>query len=375
MPENPEQWRRDDARFKFVTAAHHFLATVMPFRDGESRTALGSFLDSATRTTLPTPELDAVLLRTLAILDRHAGGRLPSMVEQYVATAFRRSTVLARFRECVENVLRYRGIGDRLVQRGIAIIERQYSDSTLSAKAVADALSTRPERLAAAFHAQTGMNGREYLRNLRLDRAAALLLTSNNSVKEVWAAVGYNHASNFDHDFHSRFGISPRQYRARGTHPETVVNAVDRALRPVGAGRAAGSPQTVLVIDDDSGSRVTIGRYLELEGFGVIPAENGEEGLLQATRTRPHAVLLDYRLPDIDGLEWLHLFRRGQPTTPVVMFTADWDLEQKLDELTALGATFLSKLCDLEDVRDTLRACTLKVVVRSTATGGRPTNG
>ncbi len=65
-------------------------------------------------------------------------------------------------------------------------------------------------------------------------------------------------------------------------------------------------------------------------------------------------MLLDYHLPVIDGSEWLRLFRARQPKTRVVMFSADWNLEEKLNTLTALDATFLSKLCDLEDVRDAL---------------------
>jgi AraC-like DNA-binding protein/ActR/RegA family two-component response regulator len=344
----------EDVRFRIVTAAHHFVADAIPFRDGDSRAALDAFLRIAGSTLLPTPELDAVLLRTLALLDRHTGGRLPTMVEHYLSKAYVRSTMLARFQQCVEDVLRYRGIGDPLVQRAIAIFERRYADPTVSAKVVANALGTRPERLAAAFDAQTGMTAAEYLRNLRLDRAAALLLGSDRSVKEVWAAVGYNHASNFDHAFRDRFGQSPRQYRTRGICADQTRPAADRLLQADVAGRADGDARKVLIIDDDRGTRETIGRYLKLQGYCVTGAENGKDGLVAADRTKPAIILLDYRLSDIDGLDWLRLFRSQQAKTPVVMFSADWDLEWKLEELSTLGATFLSKLCDLEDLRDAL---------------------
>jgi len=345
---------RDDARFKFVAAAHHFIADAIPFRDGASHAALGTFLKSAESAHLATPELDAVLLRTLAILDRHTAGRLPTMVEHYLSAALARSTVLKRFQECVEDVLRYRGIGSRVVQRAIAVIERQYSDSILSAKVISDALSMTPERLAAAFTAQTGMNTAKYLRNFRLDRAVALLQSSDKSVKEVWAAVGYNHASNFDHDFRDRFGQSPRQFRTRGVFAHSDRPVADHLPPAAISGRVSDDARTILIIDDDRGSRETIGRYLDLEGYRVTSVENGAEGLIEAEHHKPDAVLLDYHLPDIDGLEWLRRFRSRRPKTRVVMFSADWDLEGKLDELTALDATFLSKLCDLEDVRDAL---------------------
>jgi len=343
-----------DVRFKIVTAAHHFVADVIPFREGDSHAALEVFLEIAAITNLTTPELDAVLLRTLALLDRHTGGRLPTMVERYLSAPLDRSTMLERFRDCVADVLRYRGIGDPLVQRAIALIDRQYGDSTMSARTLADALGIRPERLAAAFKVQTGVNATEYLRHLRLDHAAALLLASDKSVKEVWAAAGYNHASNFDHDFRDRFGESPRQHRARGIRAHPAGPAADRLPHTDSAGCTDGGSRTVLIVDDDLGSRETIGRYLEREGYRVICADNGKDGLLEADRSRPAVVLLDYRLPDIDGLEWLRRFRSRQSTTPVVMFSADWDLECRRDELSALGATFLSKLCDLEDVCEAL---------------------
>jgi AraC-like DNA-binding protein/CheY-like chemotaxis protein len=361
--------RSADVRFTIVTAAHHFVADAIPFREGDSHTALDVFLGIASRTDLTTPELDAVLLRTLALLDRHTGGRLPTMVERYLSTPLDRSTMLEKFRDCVTDVLRYRGIGDPLVQRAIAMIDRQYGDSTVSAKTLADALGIRPERLAAAFKAQTGVLATEYLRRLRLDHAAALLLASDKSVKEVWAAAGYNHASNFDHDFRDRFGESPSQHRARGIRAHPTEPAADRPQTDP-AGRTDGSSRTVLIVDDDRGSRETIGRYLEREGYRVICAGNGSDGLREADRTGPAAVLLDYRLPDIDGLEWLRLFRSRQPKTPVVMFSADWDLECKLGELSALGATFLSKLCDLEDVGEALAG---RWVTRPPTSSHRPT--
>ena len=352
--------QRSEALLALVTAAQNFVSAAVPFRAPDSRNALATFLAGATNIALPSQELDAVLIRTLALLDRHSGGRLPTMVERYVTAATNRSAILTQFRECVEDVLRYRGIGDPLVQRAIAIIEARYADSHLTARLIAEMVNARPERLAASFNTQMGKNVTEYLRGVRLDCAAASLVTTDKSVKEVWAAVGYGHAANFDHDFHERFGESPRQYRARGI--QVTSPAADA---PFEAGVLAPPPRQrtsrgrVLIIDDDAGTRETVARFLKLQGYAVNVAEDGEGGLGQAARTLPNVVLLDYHLPDVDGLVCLRELRERIPGVAVVMFTADWDLESRIGEFSALGATFLSKLCDLDDVERALAVATV----------------
>lgn len=343
--------RHSEALFDFVTAAHNFVTAAVPLRAPDSRNALAAFLDGAGNTCLPSYDLDAVLLRTLALLDRHTGGRLPTMVERYLAADAKRSAMLTRFRECVEDVLRYRGIGDPIVQRAIAVIDARYMDSHLTAKLIAEMVGTRPERLAAAFNRQTGMNVTEYLRQVRLDRAAASLVTTDKTIKEVWVAVGYSHAANFDHDFLERFGESPRRYRTRGIRSQPLsVDASCESGVPGYPARRVTSRGSVLIIDDDLGTRETVGRFLNLQGYSVSVAEDGAHGLREARVRLPNFVLLDYHLPDIDGLDCLRALRQQTPNAAIVVFTADWDVESRIQELSAFGATFLSKPSDLEDV-------------------------
>ena len=77
----------------------------------------------------------------------------------------------------------------------------------------------------------------------------------------------------------------------------------------------------VLVVDDEPMVREVLQRYLELEGFEVTTAEDGEAALASFVDDRPHLVLLDLMLPRIDGLE---VFRRmrADASTPVIMLTA-----------------------------------------------------
>jgi DNA-binding response OmpR family regulator len=77
----------------------------------------------------------------------------------------------------------------------------------------------------------------------------------------------------------------------------------------------------VLVVDDEPMVRDVLERYLELEGFEVATAEDGESALSCFAADPPQLVLLDLMLPRIDGLE---VFRRMRATasTPVIMLTA-----------------------------------------------------
>jgi len=78
---------------------------------------------------------------------------------------------------------------------------------------VAAAVRLHPNHVSRLFQQQLGQGFSSYLADLRLRRAADLLTRTNLSVKEVAAAVGFGHASNFYRRFVDRFGVSPREYR------------------------------------------------------------------------------------------------------------------------------------------------------------------
>ncbi len=81
---------------------------------------------------------------------------------------------------------------------------------------------------------------------------------------------------------------------------------------------------TVLVIDDEKDILKLLQYNLEKEGYQVIAAKTGEEGLELARSKRPSAILLDLMLPGIDGLEVCRLLRSHSATQaiPVIMLTA-----------------------------------------------------
>ena len=76
----------------------------------------------------------------------------------------------------------------------------------------------------------------------------------------------------------------------------------------------------VLVIEDDDSIREIVTRVLEDEGFTVVSAVNGLRGLEKFLKTTPDLVLLDVKMPEMDGWETLQNIRKVSET-PVVMLT------------------------------------------------------
>lgn len=81
----------------------------------------------------------------------------------------------------------------------------------------------------------------------------------------------------------------------------------------------------VLYIEDNKDNMTLVKRVLEVEGYEVIGAENGAEGLAKARSLRPDLVITDINLPDIDGYEITETLKRETKTAhiPVIAMTAN----------------------------------------------------
>jgi len=92
---------------------------------------------------------------------------------------------------------------------------------------------------------------------------------------------------------------------------------------------------------------------LRLEGYQVRTAVNAETGLREAEQSHPDAIILDLRMPLIDGLGFLRRLRTydHQRKTPVAIVTGDYFLDEAVaNELQALGAELRFKPLWLEDL-------------------------
>ena len=97
--------------------------------------------------------------------------------------------------------------------------------------------------------------------------------------------------------------------------------------------------KTVLIIEDEADIRYFASRVLELEGYCILGAESGEEGLKLVRESQVSLVLLDLRLPGIDGWAVLEQMK-AEPelsTIPVIVFTASAAVPQQ-DRALSMGA-------------------------------------
>ena len=109
----------------------------------------------------------------------------------------------------------------------------------------------------------------------------------------------------------------------------------------------------ILIVDDDEGVTQTFARMLRLEGYQVHTAVNAENGLRAAEESQPDAIILDLRMPLVDGLGFLRRLRarHEQRSTPVAIVTGDYFLDDAVStELRQLGAELRFKPLWLEDL-------------------------
>jgi DNA-binding response OmpR family regulator len=106
-------------------------------------------------------------------------------------------------------------------------------------------------------------------------------------------------------------------------------------------------------VDDDVSVTDTFSRMLRLEGYEVWAALSADEGLNLAQTHRPHAVILDLRMPLTSGLQFLRAVRAipGLTNTPVAIVTGDYYLDDAhANEIKALGAELRYKPLWLEEL-------------------------
>lgn len=112
---------------------------------------------------------------------------------------------------------------------------------------------------------------------------------------------------------------------------------------------------SILIMDDAAFSRRMIRKALQKEGYEMLEAGNGREGLEMISTHNPDCVLTDLLMPDIDGFGVLRALHEQGSKTPVIVISADiqeWARSQCL-ELGAAG--FINKPLKEDELRNTVR--------------------
>lgn len=108
--------------------------------------------------------------------------------------------------------------------------------------------------------------------------------------------------------------------------------------------------KTILIADDDKAIRRTLELHLSEEGFAVLTAADGQAAVDQAVRPEVDLVLLDLRLPELDGFEVLNIITEKRPALPVVMITAYDDMQTAIKAIRLGAIDHLGKPVDLDQL-------------------------
>ncbi len=87
--------------------------------------------------------------------------------------------------------------------------------------------------------------------------------------------------------------------------------------------------QTIMVVDDEKRLVSLVQSYLHQSGYRVVTASNGREALAAAERERPDLIILDLMMPEMDGNEFMEIYRRTH-NTPIILLTARVEEEEQV---------------------------------------------
>jgi two-component system cell cycle response regulator DivK len=115
-------------------------------------------------------------------------------------------------------------------------------------------------------------------------------------------------------------------------------------------------PPSILYIEDDLANRTLVKRILEAEGYRVLEAGSGIEGLEIARDERPALIFVDISMPDIDGYEVTRQLRRmdGVRGTPIVALTANVMKGDREKSLEAGCTDYIQKPLDVDKLPSTV---------------------
>jgi CheY-like chemotaxis protein len=115
--------------------------------------------------------------------------------------------------------------------------------------------------------------------------------------------------------------------------------------------------RTVLVIEDEAPLRANLARILSAEGFRVVTAADGDEGIARAREARPDLVICDILMPRMDGFGVLAALRSGPETAalPFIFLTASADKEDLARGLSSGANEYVTKPFRIADLLAAVR--------------------
>jgi DNA-binding NtrC family response regulator len=107
---------------------------------------------------------------------------------------------------------------------------------------------------------------------------------------------------------------------------------------------------TVLLVDDDDAFRNVLSGELQRMGFAVTAVPSAAEAIRRVSEREPDIVLLDLRLPDMNGLDVLRRIREKCPTTDVIMLTGHGTIDTAIESIRMGAFDYIAKPCPLDEL-------------------------
>jgi DNA-binding response OmpR family regulator len=111
----------------------------------------------------------------------------------------------------------------------------------------------------------------------------------------------------------------------------------------------------ILVVDDKASVRALVKDYLLEKGFRVVTAENGREALFVARHEKPDLILLDIMMPEMDGYEFIPVYRK-EANTPIILLTAKLEESDKVVGLELGADDYVTKPFGMRELLARIRA-------------------
>ena len=113
--------------------------------------------------------------------------------------------------------------------------------------------------------------------------------------------------------------------------------------------------RTILVVDDKASVRRLVQEYLVEQGYRVVTADNGQNALHTARKEKPDLILLDIMMPEMDGYEFVRIYRK-EKDTPIILLTAKLEETDKVLGLELGADDYITKPFGMRELLARIRA-------------------
>jgi CheY-like chemotaxis protein len=141
------------------------------------------------------------------------------------------------------------------------------------------------------------------------------------------------------------------RYQEEKARLDTAIRKTEEQIQELQAKRVV-KKRPILLVDDEKNIRLTLSQSLEPLGLPIQTAVNGEEALQKLDDAEFGLLLLDLKMPGMDGMEVLHRVRERWPTIPVIIITAHGTIESAVDAMKIGAVDFIQKPFSPREIRE-----------------------